>query len=321
MPPRVNIADAVLRLAKAAGRPPEMKRCLSAIARSLKADGDEGGAALILERIDSIDRGTFVQVMGGEKRELLRWYDPADPIEPLFLDGAAEARMHRVVRELKATPALIAAGIDPSTRIFLTGPSGTGKTLATRWLGRQLGLPVAIARLDTLVKSYLGQTSENIAKVFDEALGSPSVLMLDEVDAITGVRGDDGDKTTAEMGRVTSTVLQRLDLLPPEQIVVAVTNLPDKVDSALRRRLPLCMEFGAPTPMARVAMAEAWLAKADVGSAVKRELVEASEGMSGAEFRALVMDRARSIVLGRTDRATGPAPATHQLNLMPTETS
>lgn len=294
-----NIGDAVPKLVKAArsGRTAEVNRCLNTIAVSLERDGDAVGAAAVRATYDQ------TQMLVGrplEANTALLWHQPTDPMVAPVFDGELADAVERLVREIEAAPRLLAAGLDAPTRVFFTGPSGTGKTLTARWLGHRLGLPVAVAQIPGVVSSYMGATSAKLAELFGEAGRSPCILFLDEIDALCRAR-DRGDDSGAvrEDARSTSTLLQLLDRVDPLQVVVVATNMPEVVDVALRRRLSLRVDFGQPSKSARERMVARWLATAPVSEAERARLVEQGEGASCADLRAAAMAAGRAAVLAQ----------------------
>lgn len=74
--------------------------------------------------------------------------------------------------------------------LLLYGHPGCGKTSAAKYIASQLGLPLVVARLDTLISSLLGNTAKNIHKIFEFAKKQPCVLFLDEFDAIAKARDE-----------------------------------------------------------------------------------------------------------------------------------
>jgi SpoVK/Ycf46/Vps4 family AAA+-type ATPase len=229
---------------------------------------------------------------------VLRWFMPDEDLTgELVLSGNCGAALEQLARELKATTRFLEAGVDPSTRVLFSGPSGTGKTLAARWLGWTMRLPVACVDVALVVGSTLGATSQNIAKAVTLAKGSHGILFLDEIDAICAKRSDsDGGAADAELARATTTMLQQLDWLEPAHIVIAATNFPDVIDTALRRRLTTEITFETPTRDARRGMLERWLSRSPLADSLD-ELADGTEGMTGATLRSFAMARARERIL------------------------
>jgi SpoVK/Ycf46/Vps4 family AAA+-type ATPase len=272
-------------------------RCGETVARAYEAMGDVAAAAAVRQAL--IDTaGPAVHQLGRVERDQLEWFEPTDLSGQLVLDGATGTALERLVAELQQAHRLLAAGIDAPTRVLFAGPSGTGKTLAARWLGGRLGIPVGVVRVSSVISGFMGSTGANLAKAFDATSLFPTVLFLDEIDAICARRDGSGKHDVEEMARVTSTLLQMLDMAPPGQIIVAATNFRDKVDPALLRRLPTAVTFELPGASAREAMIRGWWSKVPFSGAALNDAVAATAGKSGAETRSFAMDLARAALLG-----------------------
>ncbi len=254
---------------------------------------------------------------------LIRWFKPEEDLAgELVLSGTTGAAVAQLARELQHTDDFLRAGLDPSTRVLFSGPSGTGKTLAARWLGWHLTLPVAVVDVSAVVGAHLGETSGALGTVFKLLGDVPSVLFFDEVDAIcaerSGVRGRGAGGE--ELARATTVFLQHLDWLRPSRVVVAATNFHDDLDSALRRRLTTDIVFDFPDREARERMLTRWFARVPLEPELVAELLDATEGLSGADLRARAMTRARAALLERLPKKAPPAPpaaGTTQALLLP----
>ena len=130
-------------------------------------------------------------------------------------------------------------------KFLFEGDPGTGKTETVKQIARILNRDLYSVDFDSIVDSKLGQTSKNIASVFQEirALPNPekAIIMFDEIDAIALDRINSND--LREMGRVTSSVLKGLDGLDGNIVLIATTNLFSQFDKALTRRFDAVINF------------------------------------------------------------------------------
>jgi SpoVK/Ycf46/Vps4 family AAA+-type ATPase len=113
-------------------------------------------------------------------------------------------------------------------------------------LARELKLPLLVARLDGIITTYLGETASNLRKVFDTAVQLPTVLFLDEFDALARARTDAMEHN--EIRRVVNSLLMMIDRFAGKGLLIAATNLESSIDYAAWRRFDEVMLFELPTP-------------------------------------------------------------------------
>lgn len=130
-------------------------------------------------------------------------------------------------------------------KFLFEGDPGTGKTETAKQIARILERDLYSVDFDSVIDSKLGQTSKNIASIFQEirALPNPdrAIILFDEIDAIALDRINSND--LREMGRVTSSVLKGLDGLGDNIVLIATTNLFGQFDKALTRRFDSTINF------------------------------------------------------------------------------
>jgi SpoVK/Ycf46/Vps4 family AAA+-type ATPase len=165
--------------------------------------------------------------------------------DDIVLAAELSQRLDRVAAEYRAQDALAKHGLVPKTRLLFVGPPGCGKTLCAEILAGDLGLPLLYARFDGIISSFLGETANNLRRVFNYAEQHVSVLFFDEFDAL-GKRRDDPHEV-GELKRVVGSFLQILDSFPRDHIVVAATNHEGLLDEALWRRFDEILYFGKPS--------------------------------------------------------------------------
>jgi SpoVK/Ycf46/Vps4 family AAA+-type ATPase len=181
----------------------------------------------------------------GESRLSLlkRFDDHKDQLRPLLSPQLYDT-FQQLIQEREQVARLATLGLHPTKSAIFLGPPGVGKTLTARWLAAQLGLPLYVLDLTTVMSSLLGKTGANIRAALDFAKQTSSVLLLDEIDAIAKRRSDDSD--VGELKRLVTVILQEVDEWPSTGLLLAATNYPELIDPALWRRFDLVVEFRLP---------------------------------------------------------------------------
>jgi SpoVK/Ycf46/Vps4 family AAA+-type ATPase len=169
-----------------------------------------------------------------------------------------------------------------SLSLLMYGPPGTGKSRLARYVAKELGLELYVARLDGLISSFLGSTSKNIRALFDFAAATPCVLFLDEFDAIAKLRGD--SQELGELKRVVNSFIQNLDTLGSQSIVLAATNHQELLDSAIWRRFGYRLALDFPGAELRRTMWENFAKELHFSLRDTELLVDLSEGFSGSDI-------------------------------------
>ena len=170
---------------------------------------------------------------------------PTLEVEP-FYDDPTWTALRRIVRERQQAARLAEVGVDPTRSALFTGPPGVGKTLAAKWIAREVGRPLAILDLSAVMSSFLGRTGNNVRTVLDYARDHDCVLLLDELDAVAKRRDDTGE--IGELKRLVTVLLQEIDDWPPSGLLLAATNHSQLLDPAVWRRFEAIVEFPLPGP-------------------------------------------------------------------------
>jgi hypothetical protein len=172
---------------------------------------------------------------------LIRIFDDRDGLESPLLSTELLRMVQSIIRERRERTKLDAHGIRPTRSAILVGPPGVGKTLSARWIAAQLGKPLWVLDLTTVMSSLLGKTGNNLRMVFDAARANEAVLLLDEVDAIAKRRSDESD--VGELKRLVTAILQEVDAWPDTGLLLAATNHSELIDPALWRRFDAILKF------------------------------------------------------------------------------
>ena len=172
--------------------------------------------------------------------------------------------------------------------ILLYGPPGTGKTLIAKAVAHESESNFISVKGPELLSKWVGESEKAIREVFRKARqAAPCIIFLDEIDSITPVRGRSTDSGVTE--RVISQLLTELDGLEELRnvVVIAATNRPDMVDTALLRpgRFDRLVRITSPSSEGRKQIFEIHLKGAPVADDVNIEaLARDTEGFSGADI-------------------------------------
>lgn len=128
--------------------------------------------------------------------------------------------------------------------ILFSGPSGTGKTMASGIIANDLGLELYKIDLSFVVSKYIGETEKNLAQVFKEAETSNAILFFDEADALFGKRSEIKDAHDRYANVEINFLLQKME--EHDGVVILATNLSKNIDSAFLRRMQFVVEFPFP---------------------------------------------------------------------------
>lgn len=163
----------------------------------------------------------------------------------IVLENLVEKQMNDFIDLVNNRNELLNKGVEIKSSMLLYGIPGCGKTSIAHYISEQTGLPLIVARLDSLVSSLLGNTAKNIRKIFEFAEAQPCILFLDEFDAIAKARDDVHE--LGELKRVINSLLQNIDVMNPDSVLIAATNHAELLDRAVWRRFQSTIEIENPS--------------------------------------------------------------------------
>ena len=223
-------------------------------AEGLIQEEKQKGHRLLAERLTRALQANAVQSVrppaakvngSSANKDLFYEITPERNLSSLVLPEKIRNQIQELVEEQHRAELLHAHNLRARNRILLAGPPGNGKTTLAEALAFELMYPLIVIRYETLVGSYLGETSSRLKSVLDYARTQRCVLFFDEFETLGKERGDTHE--TGEIKRVVSTLLLQLDEMPDYVVVVAASNHPELLDRAVWRRFQLRIELPTPT--------------------------------------------------------------------------
>jgi len=196
---------------------------------------------------------------------------------------------------LKYPKAFERLGITPPRGILLYGPPGTGKTLLAKAVANESEANFIGIRGPEVLSKWVGESEKRIREIFRKARqAAPTVIFIDEIDAIAPARGAEGDRVT---DRLINQLLTEMDGIERNSgvVVIAATNRPDILDPALLRpgRFDRLVLVPAPDEKARLEILKVHTRRVPLAKDVNlAELAKRTEGYSGADLEALVREAA-----------------------------
>ncbi|NJE60228.1 CDC48 family AAA ATPase [Thermococcus sp. 21S7] len=196
---------------------------------------------------------------------------------------------------LKYPKAFQRLGIEPPRGVLLYGPPGTGKTLLAKAVATESEANFIGIRGPEVLSKWVGESEKRVREIFRKARqAAPTVIFIDEIDAIAPARGSDMSRVT---DRLINQLLTEMDGIERNSgvVVIAATNRPDILDPALLRpgRFDRLILVPAPDEKARLEILRVHTKRVPLAGDVNlRELAKKTEGYSGADIEALVREAA-----------------------------
>jgi SpoVK/Ycf46/Vps4 family AAA+-type ATPase len=218
----------------------------------------------------------------GELANLLTVTHPANRLNEMVLDKQAEGQLLRVLKEQQLLARIKEHGLSPRRKLLLVGPPGSGKTMTASALAGELGIPLFLVRLDSLITKFMGETSAKLRQVFDAISDIRGVYFFDEFDAIGSQRGMAND--VGEIRRVLNSFLQMIEQDHSNSLIIAATNHPEILDYALFRRFDDVIEYHLPTEAQAIDLIMARVGSFLPKSFAKKAITDKAHGLSYAEI-------------------------------------
>jgi SpoVK/Ycf46/Vps4 family AAA+-type ATPase len=177
------------------------------------------------------------------------------------------------------------------TCALFAGPSGTGKSMAAGVIAAELGLDLYEINLATVVSKYIGETEQNLERIFTAAERTDAVLFFDEADALFGKRSDVTDAHDRYANLEIAYLLRRMEQY--EGVAILATNLRENLDDAFLRRLHFVVDFPMPADDDRERMWRRFIpAGAPVADGIDYGFLAGRFGLSGGNIKNIVVSAA-----------------------------
>ena len=264
-------AGFVAKLAERRGLTPAQIR--TAVRFAGLARPNEGGAlgveALIERQLGNADKALGQDSQRHAARRVVTRYDLS------LLNVESHFEIPRIVEALRRR--------GHGTLCF-HGPPGTGKTALAEHIAQALQRPLLVRQASDLMSKYVGETEQNMAKMFEEAQSENAVLLLDEADSF--LRSRQRAERTYEVTEVNE-MLQGMERFGG--LFICTTNLFDELDEAALRRFTFKVRFKPLGSEQRVAMfiAEALAGDTALITAEQRHRLAALDQLAPGDFAAV----------------------------------
>jgi cell division protease FtsH len=211
---------------------------------------------------------------------------------------SAKSELQEVVDFLRSPDKFQRLGAQVPKGVLLVGPPGTGKTLLARAVAGEANVPFYSINGSEFIQMFVGVGASRVRDMFKTAKeNSPCLLFIDEIDAVGRMRGAGVGGGSDEREQTLNQILSEMDGFQPSEtvIVIAATNRPDVLDSALLRpgRFDRHVTVDRPTWQGRLAILKVHTRNKPLAEDVDLESIARQMiGMTGADLRNLTNEAA-----------------------------
>ena len=263
--------------------PAGIEKVVDAAALAVFREAAASGERLALDEAHLLGA---LESLGGQDRPMVEHWT----WESLVLPENTKAQLRQLQSIIENPEAARRFGIDPPSGLLLAGPPGTGKTTVAKVIAAQARCSFYPVSGADVMSKWVGESEGNIRRLFERARENrPSVIFIDEIDAIAGRRGE-----FQVHDQQVNQLLSEIDGVGGQRgvFVIGATNRPDQLDPALLRggRLSRTIVLGLPDEPGRLAILGLYTKRMPTVDIALDDLAERTDGFSPADLKALCQE-------------------------------
>ncbi|MFL5843933.1 MAG: AAA family ATPase [Solirubrobacteraceae bacterium] len=265
--------------------PAAIEKVVDAAALAVFREAAQTGEQLELDETHLV---AALESIGGQDRPLVEHWT----WDSLILPQDTKDQLKQLQAIIEEPESARRFGIDPPSGLLLAGPPGTGKTTVAKVIAAQAHCSFYPVSGADVMSKWVGESEGNIRRLFERARENrPSVVFIDEIDAIAGRRGEFQVHDTQ-----VNQLLSEIDGIAGQRgvFVIGATNRPDQLDPAILRggRLSRTIVLGLPDEPGRRAILGLYTARMPTVGVDLDALAHSAEGFSPADLKALCQEAA-----------------------------
>ena len=270
--------------------PATIEKLVDAAALRVFKEAAQSGKELSLEEHHLLEA---LDTIGGQDRPMVEHWT----WESLVLPEETKTQLKQLQAIVEDPESARRFGVDPPSGLLLAGPPGTGKTTVAKVIAAQAHCSFYPVSGADVMSKWVGESEGNLRRLFERARENrPSVIFIDEIDAIAGRRGE-----VHVYDSQVNQLLSELDGVTGQRgvFVIGATNRPDQLDPALLRggRLSRTIVLGLPDEPGRHAILGLYTARMPTVGVSLEELSRRTEDFAPADLKALCQEAALTAML------------------------
>ena len=274
--------------------PATIAKVVDAAALDVFRDAAKSGRQLALDESHLL---TALAEIGGRDRPMVEHWT----WDSLVLPADTKAQLRQLQAIIENPESARRFGVEPPSGLLLAGPPGTGKTTVAKVIAAQAHCSFYPVSGADVMSKWVGESEGNIRRLFERARDNrPSVVFIDEIDALAARRGDIQVHDTQ-----VNQLLSEIDGVAGQRgvFVIGATNRPDQLDPALLRggRLSRTIVLGLPDEPGRRAILAAYTARMPTVGVDLDGVARRTQGFSPADLKALCQEAALAAMARSAD--------------------